>query len=357
MPLNKDTTGVAFIHRIRSGAFDCFGRIKRQFNFLKPANARRITSEIKKYIPTKLTRWELLLIFIDLVVSRYRYKATQDDYLIFQFWKKSRYGRKKVITEGQGVAIWQSFNPPEFDHLFREKYQTYQMFKPFYGRNVVRYHGTNFSHDVSEFVAANRRFFLKPNDGSAGIGTRVVDINEYDNDFEQFFLEIQGGDWVFEQLIEQEENIAQIHPYSINTIRVNTVVTKSGIKVMTAAFKVGNGQSIADNFHQGGIAAPVDLASGIVCGTPVDRWNRTFIHHPLSGVKLTGFQIPHWQQVIELSRKLAAVVPQVRYVGWDIAITQDGTPIVVEGNVHPGFQVHSVVLENMKSEYLSVLKM
>jgi predicted ATP-grasp superfamily ATP-dependent carboligase len=352
----RDTQRFWFIHHVLKKGSYHFGSVKSHLNFLKPANRRRIVNEIKKSIPRELSRWDLLITFIDLIISRIRYKATLEDYLIFEFWKKTDYSRKKVITEGQGLAFWQSFNQPEFDHLFRNKFETYQILKPFYGREIVRFNGTGPDKEARDFLEMRQRFFLKPNDSCAGIGTRIVETNEYGIDVDGFLRELKGFDWIFEDLIEQEESLSQIHPSSINTIRVNSVVTRAGVKLMSAVFKMGNDQTITDNFHQGGIAAPLDLASGIINGIPSDRWNRSFIHHPLSGVKLVGFQIPCWQQVVELAHQLASAVPQVRFVGWDIALNSKSTPIVVEGNVHPGFQVQSVVLENMKAAYLSALK-
>ena len=43
--------------------------------------------------------------------------------------------------------------------------------------------------------------------------------------------------------------------------------------------------------------------------------------------------------MLDFVKELGMVVPKVRYVGWDIAITDDG-PVVVEGNNFSGiFQV------------------
>jgi hypothetical protein len=351
----KNCVPSRFIQSIFHASTVILRSIKSEFSLFKPANIRRNLNEIKNYIPRELSKWELLITFIDLAILRYRYKATVEDYLIFEFWKKSDYSRKKVITEGQGIDIWQAFNPPEFDHVFREKYETYQIFKPYFGREIVKYSGEGPNYVVRDFLTRNQKFFIKPNDGCAGIGTRIVDLSVYKSDLEGFLHELQGREWIFEELIQQEGRISQIHPYSINTIRLNTVVIKSGVKIMSAALKVGNNRAIADNFHKGGIAAPVDLERGIINGLPVDRWNHVFVHHPLTGVKLIGFQIPNWQQIINLVNQLAEVVPQVRFVGWDIALLSQGIPIMVEGNVHPGFQVQSVVLENMKAAYLSIL--
>ena len=53
--------------------------------------------------------------------------------------------------------------------------------------------------------------------------------------------------------------------------------------------------------------------------------------HPMTGIQLEGFQVPMFFEACELAKKASKVVPQVRYVGWDIAITPDG-PALVEGN-------------------------
>ena len=43
-----------------------------------------------------------------------------------------------------------------------------------------------------------------------------------------------------------------------------------------------------------------------------------------------------WEQVIEMLRKAAVRVPEIGYVGWDIAITETG-PILIEGNNDGGY--------------------
>lgn len=51
--------------------------------------------------------------------------------------------------------------------------------------------------------------------------------------------------------------------------------------------------------------------------------------------KIVGFEIPKYKEVIDFVKELGVVVPKVRYVGWDIAITNNG-PVVVEGNNFSG---------------------
>ena len=49
-----------------------------------------------------------------------------------------------------------------------------------------------------------------------------------------------------------------------------------------------------------------------------------------------GFAIPAWDDLLSLAEKLAKVVPEQKYVGWDFALTDNGW-ILVEGNTRGQF--------------------
>jgi hypothetical protein len=92
---------------------------------------------------------------------------------------------------------------------------------------------------------------------------------------------------------------------------------------------------IVDNMHRGGLAAPVEIATGVLgagsgyaVGDPVTR-------HPVSGGPIEGRKLPLWDEVLALAgRAHRAFAPRL-LVGWDIAIGPAG-PVLVEGNEQPG---------------------
>ena len=53
--------------------------------------------------------------------------------------------------------------------------------------------------------------------------------------------------------------------------------------------------------------------------------------HPDSGVRFTGLQVPFWNEVLELCRGAARICPNLRSIGWDIAIAPGG-PMIIEAN-------------------------
>ena len=82
----------------------------------------------------------------------------------------------------------------------------------------------------------------------------------------------------------------------------------------------------------------VDIATGIISTFGKDFKLNSYAYHPVSGVKIIGFQIPHWDEAINLIKTAHKRVPQCALYGWDIAITEDGVDIV-EANCHPGSRI------------------
>jgi hypothetical protein len=65
--------------------------------------------------------------------------------------------------------------------------------------------------------------------------------------------------------------------------------------------------------------------------------------HPDTGTRFSGLQMPFWKEVLDLCTRAARVTPNLRSVGWDIALTPEG-PVIVEGNPDwdlPMVQVHT----------------
>jgi len=120
------------------------------------------------------------------------------------------------------------------------------------------------------------------------------------------------------------------------TVRLVTCRTPSGaVDFLPPAIRMPIGQAIVDNIAQGGLAAPIDLATGEICGPAMQKDKAVgisrFEKHPDTGVDLIGVQLPRWQEVLDLGRQAHASFPSMPFVGWDIAILPEG-PLVLEGN-------------------------
>ena len=57
--------------------------------------------------------------------------------------------------------------------------------------------------------------------------------------------------------------------------------------------------------------------------------------------KIKDFEIPDWNKILELSKKLAKEIKEAGIIGWDIALTTKGIDIV-EGNSYPGHDIYQL---------------
>ena len=82
------------------------------------------------------------------------------------------------------------------------------------------------------------------------------------------------SDYIVEEVLSQHPAIAEFNSTSINSIRVNSVRDrKSGrIVIVDAVFRMGRKDAAVDNYSSGGIAAEVDVYTGIVISTAVDHF-------------------------------------------------------------------------------------
>ena len=90
-----------------------------------------------------------------------------------------------------------------------------------------------------------------------------------------------------------------------------------------------------NNINAGGMYSPIDLETGKIACAACDKQRIVYERHPRSGCLLKGYQIPYWNKVMDICREAAHKVPQMGYIGWDVAITKDG-PLFIEANNMPG---------------------
>jgi len=51
-----------------------------------------------------------------------------------------------------------------------------------------------------------------------------------------------------------------------------------------------------------------------------------------------SYQIPNWDQVMKISCDAAEYLPQIGFIGWDVAIAEDHVELI-EGNHNPDYEL------------------
>ncbi|HHX37045.1 MAG TPA: hypothetical protein GX717_03575, partial [Clostridiaceae bacterium] len=85
-----------------------------------------------------------------------------------------------------------------------------------------------------------------------------------------------------------------------------------------------------DNTSQGSVFCFIDVTTGSYGNPQQDTSDGRRIHpqeHPDTGAPLTG-QIPRWKEVRQLIIKICDYMPELEYLGFDIAVSDKGIKII-----------------------------
>jgi hypothetical protein len=150
----------------------------------------------------------------------------------------------------------------------------------------------------------------------------------------------RGTSWrpmVVQPCLRNHRALLPLTPGGLCTIRIQTYrCLRSETRLLLAVYKMPVGDTPADNFHFGGVVAPVDLTTGRL-GPAVYRRGKVIVsieRHPTTGTPIEGYQLPFWEDTLRLVHRAHDAVPSVPVVGWDVALIEEG-PILVEGNNLP----------------------
>ena len=129
-----------------------------------------------------------------------------------------------------------------------------------------------------------------------------------------------------------------LSPGTLSTVRVITVRAPGRDPEHVGSFlRMATKDGPVDNFHQGGLAAPVDAETGRL-GSAVRMDLRLaaqdYDRHPATGDAIAGARVPQWEEVLALSLEAHRTLTDVSVVGWDAAVTTDGVALV-EANTAP----------------------
>jgi hypothetical protein len=141
-------------------------------------------------------------------------------------------------------------------------------------------------------------------------------------------------------------NCDELKPISgsaLATVRVVTAKPKAEKpEVILAALRMGTGNAVADNFVLGGIAAPIDVATGRLGPASGKGLGRPLESHPDTGARIAGRQIPSWHAVLALALAAHDAFPTMPTVGWDVALIEGGHALLLEGNSVWGVDVAQI---------------
>lgn len=287
-----------------------------------------------------------------------KYRWDFDEFYIFHYEDIDDAKRRSFAPEFDKNTFADMVNDPKQADVFLDKFTTYEYFKEFFGRDVYNIRSLEDieSDKFATFFANHPRFILKPVFGTRGAGIEVVEFLSVEEARKYLSTLYNSGVTaiIIEELIKQHDKLAELHKESANTLRVITIRYEDRVDVIHAYLRVGKGNSVIDNASAGGVFGVVNIETGRIYAA-CDRWGNSFDVHPDSGKHLIDFEVPRWEEVKALVKKAAQVLPEVHYVGWDVAVTNEGC-VLIEGNDKGRWSFQFAKQEGFRDEMNAILR-
>ena len=279
-----------------------------------------------------------LLLRADMLRCAIQYNAGYMDYKIAEMYRLNGRQRRTVITRGISNDIVRRMNDKAFWHYFDDKAEFLDLFREHVCRRWLKIDDKTDPEALDALCRSNTQLLGKPLEGSSGQG--ILKFTEADwssgpDAFLHLLLEKKIG--ILEEMIIQHPALSALCPTSVNTCRIATLLGDKKQGIVYAFLRIGNGR-VMDNVDCGGMAARIDLESGRILTVGADKAGNTYSHHPMTGTPIVGFRIPYWKEATEMCLDASRKIPQMRFVAWDVAITEKG-PVFVEGNSFPSHAI------------------
>lgn len=302
-----------------------------------------------------------LAIFGGYLRANKRYRISKDEYRKYRFYDSDETFIESFLPFGTAWNLWKILNPQEYACIARDKYLThcllgnanipkselYLYYNPQLATNTsdIAY---NYSGvvDILKHKEVKQCVIKVSQDSAHGHGVIVCYDILFEGDkcllkrFDETLIELRSilanEPLLFESLVIQNRQFASFNASSVNTIRMMTALyPDNSVKLYAAFIKIGRSGSDVDNAGSGGnVDCAIDTTTGrLYNALEFNSWDeiKKITHHPDSNTQIEGCYIENWTDIVKDVCDYQARIPQLKVIGWDIAVTDNG-PIVIEMN-------------------------
>lgn len=312
-------------------------KLKFLWNKLRRADKKQFIETAKRV--SAVTGKATPLVLLDIIGCAVKHGTGYVDYEAFEIYNMNEEERAGFLTIGRNNALVRELNDPDYRILFDNKALFNQKFEEFIKRDWMLLDSKN--QDEFEALLKNKgELIVKPLDQSCGTGIEKIKCED-GMDIVAIYNDLMEKDCnLAEELVIQCEEMNALCNTSVNTVRLVTIYNSDDdIAIAAGAIRMGRAGNFVDNFNHGGLAVILDPSTGLSVTDGYDKDRNTYETVPEIGTVLKGFKTPQWEECKALVTEAAKVVPQVRYVAWDVAVSKDKGPLLIEGNDYPGQDV------------------
>lgn len=286
-------------------------------------NYKRLNNVIS-YINNKYYIGKLYLL-IDIFICKIKYKANLNDYKMFSMYLLNNKERKTLLTSGKNLVLANKLNDNSQLHIFLYKNEFNDVFNDYLKRKWMFINRKNYN-EFESFIKNMDYIIAKPNNNTNGKKIEKIKVGEYD--IKKLYNYLKDKDLLLiEEVIKQHDYLNKLYNKSINRVTVITLLYNDITYIISINLNLGN-NSIVDSLKRGGMTNKIDIETGTSLHPFCDRGLNNYYFHPITKEKINNIKLPYINEIKLLVKDLSNIIKSVRYVSWDIAITNDG-PILL----------------------------
>ena len=273
------------------------------------------------------------------------YCRVDTDWIRYYTYITGKFDPRYIPDVLQHTRIDQHFNNRKLGYGFNDK-NYYSMIFPGVKqpKTVIRkIGGLLFDGDYNQIdlkkaeslLSMRNEVIVKPAQESGG-GRDIAFYNTGTDTHEltKVLTDKEYGNYIIQDIVRQHYELEKMHPESLNTVRIYTLMLDDGVHVLSASLKMGAGSSRLDNVERNsGIIAGVK-DNGELMGTAYfDLYSgKTTDRHP-GGMMLSEIKVPEFNKMIETVKRLAHYAGNFRMIGWDMSVDENGDIVLIEANM------------------------
>lgn len=162
-------------------------------------------------------------------------------------------------------------------------------------------------------------------------------------------------DYIVQEIVMQHPDMLRLNPSSLNTCRLYTYrrVENGEYVLLGGAVRFGGVGEFRDNACKGGGFCKINPDGRIDDNVYAYR---VFGHRSLKEIKgLVDIKVPNYGNVMDFCLGLHKTLPYMDLVGWDVAITEDEKPMLIELNQYPDCEFLQIFNGPMFGDYTDAL--
>ena len=206
---------------------------------------------------------------------------------------------------------------------------------------------------IKECLNYDGQMVIKPSiNSSSSRNVYVIDPAKVrESDIDILFNKI-GSYFIVQSKILQHKDLSKLNPDTVNTIRVNSLLTENGeVYIPHLLIRVGGPKQQIVEQGNGNFGVEIEKNGslnkkmlinnvefyknkvGEECVSNKMSWQET----PNFATAEAGYKIPSLDKLYEAIKEAHKLLPYFRWIGWDFTIDIFGDPVLIEYNLVPGY--------------------